>query len=67
MPVRKQTAPAATIDNRHADGIGVTRGHTKPANTSGMIICVTPPPRFPQPADVALAVPTQFGANITDV
>ena len=32
-----------------------------------MTICVTPPPRFPQPAVVALAVPTQLGANITDV
>ena len=28
---------------------------------------MTPPPRLPQPAVVALAVPTQFGANISDV
>ena len=26
-----------------------------------------PPPRFPQPAEVALAVPTTFGANIKEV
>jgi hypothetical protein len=38
-----------------------------PANKSGMTACVTPPPRLPQPAVVALAVPTQLGANITDV
>ena len=39
----------------------------KAAKTSGITICVTPPPRLPHPAEVALAVPTQFGANITDV
>ena len=32
-----------------------------------MTICVTPPPRLPHPAVVALAVPTTLGANITDV
>src|SRR5262245_9660867 len=32
-----------------------------------MTNCVRPPPRFPQPAAVALAVPTQFGANISEV
>ena len=36
-------------------------------STIGMTSCVTPPPRLPQPAVVALAVPTTFGANITDV
>jgi len=34
---------------------------------SGMIACVAPPPALPQPAAVAFAVPTMFGANITDV
>ena len=29
-------------------------------------ICVTPPPKFPQPAAVALAVPTTFGGNIKE-
>ena len=37
------------------------------AKSRGMAICVTPPPRLPQPAVVALAVPTMFGANITEV
>ncbi len=36
-------------------------------STRGITICVTPPPRFPQPAVVALAVPTMLGANMTDV
>merc|ERR1719498_1837186 len=31
-----------------------------------MKICVTPPPRLPQPAAVAFAVPTTFGANISE-
>ena len=38
-----------------------------PANISGIAIWVTPPPRLPHPAVVALAVPTTFGANITEV
>ncbi len=37
------------------------------ANKSGIAICVTPPPRLPQPAAVALAEPTTLGANITEV
>ena len=39
----------------------------KAEKMSGMTICVTPPPRLPHPAVVALAVPTQLGANIIDV
>merc|ERR550514_2647361 len=31
-----------------------------------MKICVTPPPRLPQPAAVAFAVPTMFGANMRE-
>ena len=37
------------------------------ANTAGMSMWVAPPPRFPQPAVVALAVPTQLGANMIDM
>ena len=37
------------------------------AKTSGITICVTPPPRLPQPAAVAFAVPTTFGANMAPV
>ena len=29
--------------------------------------CVTPPPELPHPALAAFAVPTTFGANITEV
>merc|ERR1712147_461108 len=39
--------------------IGITKAHM-------MKICVTPPPRLPQPAAVAFAVPTTFGANISE-
>src|SRR5262245_5670982 len=61
-----QIRPATTIESRHpADCEKPTA--RKPAKTSGITACVTPPPRLPQPAVVALAVPTQFGANITDV
>merc|ERR1719446_937009 len=43
-----------------------------PAATNGlkstaiMKICVTPPPKLPQPAAVAFAVPTTFGANMSE-
>ena len=36
-------------------------------SSSGMTACAAPPPALPQPADAALAVPTTFEANITDV
>merc|ERR1719487_253874 len=39
--------------------IGITNAHM-------MKICVTPPPRLPHPAAVAFAVPTTFGANISE-
>eukprot|EP00975_Prorocentrum_lima_P017596 3714177-Prorocentrum_lima.AAC.1 len=38
---------------------GLKRAHT-------IKICVTPPPRLPQPAAVAFAVPMTFGANISE-
>merc|ERR1719183_1720710 len=41
------------------DRIGITSTHM-------MKICVTPPPRLPQPAAVAFAVPTTFGANMSE-
>ena len=37
---------------------------SRAANSSGMTACVAPPPALPQPAAVALAVPTTFGANM---
>ena len=37
------------------------------ASSSGITLCVTPPPALPQPPTVALAVPTTLGANITEV
>merc|ERR1712032_1802023 len=38
---------------------GLKRHHT-------IKICVTPPPRFPQPPAVAFAVPTTVGANMSE-
>merc|ERR1712227_670998 len=35
-------------------------------STAIMKICVTPPPKLPQPAAVAFAVPTTLGANISE-
>merc|ERR1719221_451195 len=57
--------PGTIIDTRQAAFLlmapwrGLKSTHT-------MKTCVTPPPRFPQPAAVALAVPTTFGANIRE-
>ena len=34
------------------------------ANTAELSICEMPPPRLPQPAYVALAMPTQLRSNI---
>ena len=45
---------------------------SKPASTIGLKstdiikIWVTPPPKLPQPAAVALAVPTTLGANMSE-
>merc|ERR1719331_45030 len=62
----KNRAAGTSIANRQdrsssipAERIGITRHHM-------MKICVTPPPRLPQPAAVAFAVPTTFGANISE-
>ena len=59
--------PATIIESRQLAALEKPNTPTNIANTSGIANCVTPPPRFPQPAVVALAVPTQFGANINDV
>ena len=65
----------AQITNMMAGTIMDTRHATfgsKPEPTIGlkstliMKICVTPPPRLPHPAAVAFAVPTTFGANMSE-
>ena len=61
------STPATTIANRQLVDAAKPSVVAKNANSSGIANCVTPPPRFPQPAAVALAVPTQFEANIRDV
>ena len=62
----RQTTPAASIESRQLMAV-VQPIATNAPNTSGMTSCVTPPPMLPQPAVVALAVPTTLGANIVDV
>ena len=62
-----QSRPAATIAARHPQYSPSPTVTANIVKTRGMTICVTPPPALPQPAVVALAVPMQFGANMTDV
>ncbi len=56
-----------TIANLQLAAVVSPTTPTKNANKSGIANCVIPPPKLPQPAAVALAVPTQFAANIRDV
>src|ERR1700727_3922730 len=55
-----------TSDKRHADELPTPIAMT-PASSGGTPPCAAPAPALPQPALVALAVPTTLGANITDV
>ena len=55
------------IDTRHPQNSESPNTATNNVHKSGITICVTPPPMLPHPAVVALAVPTQFGANINEV
>ena len=64
--VPSRASPGITIATRQPTDCSATNVIT-PATISGIAICVTPPPRLPQPAVVAFAVPTVLGANITEV
>ena len=64
--MRSSAIPGATIATRHPRKWSAPKATTS-ESTSGITICVAPPPRFPHPAVVALAVPTTLGANIADV
>ena len=66
MPVASITTPGTNIAMRQPHHLPAPR-LTNPAKSRGITIWVTPPPRFPQPAAAAFAVPTMFGANISDV
>merc|ERR1719199_694434 len=66
VATRKNSAAGTSIASRQdksslmpMDRIGITSAHM-------MKICVTPPPRLPQPAAVAFAAPTTFGANMSE-
>ena len=54
------------IDTRQAVSAAIPLFTIGLNNTEIMKICVTPPPKLPQPAAVALAVPTTFGENIKE-
>src|SRR3954467_12389172 len=59
-------APGTSIARRQLWAL--VQPSAKSAVTSnGITTWATPPPRLPQPAAVAFAVPTTFGANMTDV
>ena len=66
MPVTNSTAPGTIMASRQLRNLP-TPSIRRAEKISGMTICVTPPPRLPHPAVVALAVPTQLGANIIEV
>ena len=55
-----------SIDRRQPSDLLAPRPRSA-ARTQGITDWVTPPPELPQPALAALAVPTTFGANITEV
>ena len=64
--VPSKAMPGITIASLQPKAGSATKVMTT-AKIRGIAIWVTPPPRLPQPAVVAFAVPTVFGANITDV
>ena len=66
MPIRNSATPGTTMAMRQPMTSVAPKARMTPS-TSGMAICVTPPPKLPHPAVVALAVPTTLGANITEV
>lgn len=66
MPIAKQITPAITMEYRQAISSEIPKLIT-PAAINGMPKRLAPPPRLPQPAEVAFAVPTILGANIIEV
>lgn len=63
--IRKRTA-GTIMATRQAVFAGMPELTIGLNSTEIIKICVTPPPKFPQPAAVALAVPTTFGENIKE-
>ena len=64
--MKSSATPGTTIASLHSRN-SLAPKPTMTARTRGVAICVTPPPRLPHPAVVALAVPITLGANIIDV
>ena len=63
--IRKKTA-GTIIATRQAVSAGIPEFTIGLNSTEIIKIWVTPPPKFPQPAAVALAVPTTFAENINE-
>ena len=57
MPANNIISPGMNIAARQPQPRAYAPILTKALNSRGITICVTPPPRFPQPATVALAGP----------
>ena len=55
-----------TMETRQATFGSIPEATIGLKSTDIMKIWVTPPPKLPQPAAVALAVPTTLGANISE-
>merc|ERR1719181_1732487 len=62
----KNNAAGTSIASRHDKSSSTPNERIGFTKTQMMKICVTPPPRLPQPAAVAFAVPTTFGANMSE-
>ena len=59
-------APGTIIANLQLRNLSAPNPMMAP-NNRGITHCVTPPPRFPQPAVTALAVPTTDRENMIEV
>mmetsp|Transcript_24742 Transcript_24742/g.37685 ORF Transcript_24742/g.37685 Transcript_24742/m.37685 type:complete len:90 (+) Transcript_24742:1199-1468(+) len=66
MPVSKNSTAGTNMAARHAASGSMPASMNGLKSTTIMNTCVTPPPKLPQPAAVALAVPTTAGANISE-
>ena len=58
--------PGASIATRQPSECSRPRAANAASNI-GITACVAPPPALPQPAAVAFATPTTFGANMIEV
>src|SRR5690606_24616576 len=65
-PIKKQIRPVKIMEYRQAS-VSETPKPITMAAIKGIPKRSAPPPKFPHPAEVALAVPNILGANMSDV